>query len=193
MNHSDKYWDRVDFWLWVSPTLLFHDSCSLIADEFNVGRGCANQSMCWYFGLDVWCCSCCIVDVCLGVAEYQTDCTWCNNFRRLRCFHNDFSGFCHVAESGWRFKIFAIFRICGLGFSAFASTKKFLVTEFLWLETLHYVPSGCINQSPCFAAHLVCNRLASALLCEHSWLQLSGRDSLERAWNHLGWPFIFLS
>lgn len=57
----------------------------------------------------VWCCSCCIVGVCLGVAEYQTDCTWCNNFRRLRCFHNDFSGFCHVAKSGWRFKIFAIF------------------------------------------------------------------------------------
>lgn len=33
MNHSDKYWDQVDFWLWVSTTLLFNDSCSLIADE----------------------------------------------------------------------------------------------------------------------------------------------------------------
>lgn len=45
----------------------------------------------------VWCCSCCIVDVSLGVAEYQTDCTWCNNFRRLRCFCNDFTLGCHVA------------------------------------------------------------------------------------------------
>lgn len=82
-----------------------------------------------------------------------------------------------------KIKIFTGFRICGLGFSAFASNEKQILSNRIPVlkRSIMFHPAASIKVN-CFAAHLVCISLASALL-----VSILGCSFLEEiAWNARG-------